>query len=145
MRLHERSVTVQGKDLVAALLTAGAQLVDKEPTCFLVGDVESRKWNFRPFTDRGVPVAKLLKAYEQERNPGGADWSPQHKASLDALTDEQLFALAMMAMEWRERVEDTEKARRGDAAISPTMRSRLVIGPNLPKHKEEQLLRAAGI
>ena len=131
--------------MVAALLTAGAQLVDKEPTCFLVGDVESRKWNFRPVTDRGVSVHKLIEAYEQERDPGQADWSTRHKEALDTLTDEQLFALSMMAMEWRERVGDTEKASRGDVAVAPTMRSRLVLGPNIPKHKEEQLLRAAGV
>jgi len=145
VKLYERSVTVQGRDLVAALLFSGAELVDKEPTCFLVGDVESRKWHFRPATDRGVSVEKLIKAHQQETNRAEGDWSPQYKAALDSLTDEQLFALAMQAIEWRHHVEQTERTRRGAAAIAPTPSSRLVLGPNISKRAEEVLLKHAGI
>lgn len=145
VKAFERSRTVQGRDLAAALLFAGAELVDKEPTCFLVGDVEARRWHFRPVTNRGVSVDKLIAAYEQEKNRAVGDWSPQHKAALDTLTDEQLFALAMQAIEWRHQVERTERERRGDVAIAPTPSSRLVLGPNISKKKEEILLKHAGI
>tara|TARA_R100000655_G_scaffold35628_1_gene69257 strand:+ start:8431 stop:8868 length:438 start_codon:yes stop_codon:yes gene_type:complete len=145
MRAQERSVTIQGKDLAAALLFAGAELVDKEKTCVLYGDVESRRWHFRPVTDRGVPVKKLISAFEQEKSRQVADWSPSHAEALNNLKDEELFALAMMAIEWRHVVEKTERERKGDLCVAPTPNSRLVLGPGLTKAKEEVLLRRAGV
>ncbi len=145
MKLRERSVTVQGKDLAAALLFAGAELVSKEKSCVLYGDVDAWRWHFRPVTNRGASVKKLIAAHEQRKSEAGDKWKAERIEALNKITDEDLFLLAMEAIQWRHGVQQTEKEKRGDLCIAPTPNSRLVMGPGLSKAKEEILLRAAGI
>lgn len=113
----------------------------------VVGDLDSKVWNFEKVTSGGEPVSKLRHLWTRAHEKLGEDWtqSPEMQAKMALVPDEVVFAIATWALDNRMWAEQVERRRRGAIAVKPGDRSILILGPNIPKRKEEILLRAAGV